>query len=518
MDTIKIKQLESPRVMVEGQNLEVESNAICNFDQGLERANINAESPARCQRASESAAPIIRWEPELLQKYNVAGPRYTSYPTALAFNDDYDSQDYVRCLESVEDDKILSLYIHIPFCQNICYYCACNKVISKNKALAEPYVESLVKEIALVARRLKARKLGQLHWGGGTPTYLNMAQFSRIMEAVERHFDVLSTAKGDELTTEISIEIDPRALAIEDISQLAKLGFNRLSLGVQDFDEAVQKSINRIQSFELTRDMTSAARTHGFESINFDLIYGLPLQSTSSFESTLEQVIEISPDRISVFNYAHLPHRFKPQRRINTADIPQPEEKLQIFEYIMERLQRAGYLYIGMDHFAKPDDELALAQVENRLHRNFQGYATHEEYQLIGLGVSAIGNLNNQYHQNVRDLESYYKALSQNELPTWRGMSMSFDDCVRKHVIFSLICHFEVTIAEVEAKFNINFNAYFERELLLLAPFTDDHLVVTSQNRISVTPRGRLLIRNICMAFDGYLNELSTVESYSKVI
>ena len=455
----------------------------------------------------------LEWDESLLKKYDISGPRYTSYPTALEFSEEYQLQDYLTCLSSLDADKSLSLYIHIPFCQNICYYCACNKIITKDKDKSERYVENLIKEIKLVSAQLKAKTLRQIHWGGGTPTYLTMAQMTRIMETIRECFDV-----PDEESTEISIEVDPRALAIEDISVLAKLGFNRMSMGVQDFDLKVQQSINRVQSYEMTRDMVEEARKYGFESINLDLIYGLPHQTKSTFQDTLDKVIEISPDRISVFNYAHLPHRFKPQRRINEADLPSAVEKLAIFEYIIDKLQQDGYLYIGMDHFAKPDDELAVAQVNNCLHRNFQGYTTHEEYELIGVGVSSIGSLGSQYNQNVRDVDSYYAALEQDKLPSWRGAGMTVDDKIRKAVIFSMICHFELNKKTIEESFGIDFDQYFAKELSLLNPFKADKLLTVDDNTIKVTARGRLLIRNICMMFDAYLNEMHVIQSFSKVI
>lgn len=458
-------------------------------------------------------ADKLEWDEQLLAKYNISGPRYTSYPTALEFNDDYTEKDYITCLKALPDNKSLSLYIHVPFCQNICYYCACNKIITKDKSRAEKYVSYLLQEISLVAENIGENALRQIHWGGGTPTYLSVQQISRIMAHIRECFEV----PADE-TTEISIEIDPRALAIEDIKRLAALGFNRMSMGVQDFDLAVQKAVNRIQSFEMTRDMIEEARKYGFKSINLDLIYGLPLQTKQSFERTLEQVMQISPDRISVFNYAHLPHRFKPQRRIEDNKLPSAVEKMAIFQYIIENLQENGYLYIGMDHFAKPDDELAIAQRDGCLHRNFQGYTTHEEYELIGVGVSSIGSVNSQYHQNVRDIDSYYKALESHKLPIWRGVTVSKDDLLRKRVIFDLICHFELSIDSIENDYSIDFNSYFSNELEMLAPFVADGLVKITAHDIQVTSRGRLLIRNICMLFDAYMNELHMINSFSKVI
>ncbi len=455
----------------------------------------------------------LEWDESLLAKYNISGPRYTSYPTALEFTENYQTSDYLMCLNGLPADQSLSLYIHIPFCQNICYYCACNKIITKHKSQAEQYVDNLMKEIRLVAAEVGDNPLRQIHWGGGTPTYLSIEQICAIMHAIRESFEV-----PDEESTEISIEIDPRAIHIEDIKHLAKLGFNRMSMGVQDFDIKVQKAVNRVQSFEMTRDMIIEARKYGFKSINLDLIYGLPFQTKHSFEQTLKLVVEISPDRISVFNYAHLPHRFKPQRRISSNDLPTAVEKLSIFQYIIENLQENGYLYIGMDHFAKPDDELAIAQKEGCLHRNFQGYTTHEEYQLIGVGVSSIGSINGHYHQNVRDVEPYYKALDNNRLPSWRGVKVNGDDLLRKRVIFDLICHFELDMAKVDQEFNIDFEHYFATELAMLKPFIEDKLVGLTERTIQVSNRGRLLIRNICMVFDAYLNELHTINSFSKVI
>jgi oxygen-independent coproporphyrinogen III oxidase len=455
----------------------------------------------------------LEWDEELLRKYNISGPRYTSYPTALEFSEDYKREDYLTCLQSIPQDKSLSLYIHIPFCQNICYYCACNKIITKERDKSDRYVENLIKEIKMVAVQSNAKTLRQIHWGGGTPTYLTMQQMTDIMMTIRECFNV-----PDEDSTEISIEVDPRALDINDIKTLSSLGFNRMSMGVQDFDLKVQQSINRVQSFEMTYDMVVEARKHGFESLNLDLIYGLPHQTKETFKATLEKVIEISPDRISVFNYAHLPHRFKPQRRINGDDLPNPVEKLAIFEYIINALQNAGYLYIGMDHFAKPTDELAIAQKNKCLHRNFQGYTTHDEYELIGVGVSSIGSLGAQYHQNVRDVDSYYAALAEDKLPCWRGVGMNTDDKIRKEVIFSLICHFELSKKEIESKFDLIFDDYFAKELKLLAPYVQDSLLTMDSEKIKITNRGRLLIRNICMMFDAYLNELQVIESFSKVI
>lgn len=453
----------------------------------------------------------LEWDEQLLKKYNVSGPRYTSYPTALEFSDDYQLSDYIACLSQVSSDKPLSLYIHVPFCKNICYYCACNKVITKDAAKASRYVDYLIKEIGLVAKLLNAKTLRQIHWGGGTPTFLSLEQVTAIMQAIDDNFYVSKDA-------EISIEVDPRTLPLDDIASLARLGFNRMSVGIQDFDLKVQQSINRVQSFEMTRDIFIEARNCGFRSINSDLIYGLPHQTQISFEKTLKRMLAISPDRISVFNYAHLPHRFKPQRRILAEHLPSSAEKLAIFEFIIDRLQGQGYRYIGMDHFAKPEDELAVAQQNHCLHRNFQGYTTHGEYALIGVGVSSIGSIGGDYHQNVRDLPTYYEALDKDKLPSWRGATMSNDDKIRRSVIFELICHFFVDKKSIEKRYQIDFNQYFSYERSLLNDFEADALLVDNDNYIRISAKGRLFIRNICMMFDRYLNEMQTIQSYSKVI
>ncbi|MFT5452642.1 MAG: oxygen-independent coproporphyrinogen-3 oxidase [Enterobacterales bacterium] len=455
----------------------------------------------------------LEWDEKILSRYNVSGPRYTSYPTALEFSADYKTTDYLSCLNNISNNKSLALYIHIPFCENICYYCACNKIITKNYDKSIAYVNYLIKEIKIVAAQSAAKSLRQIHWGGGTPTYLSVEQIESIMITIRECFLV-----SEEEDTEISIEVDPRSLAINDIKKLATLGFNRMSLGVQDFDAKVQQSINRVQSFEEAFEMVKEARKQGFKSINLDLIYGLPHQSIDTFKATLKKVIQISPDRISVFNYAHLPDRFKSQRLINSECLPSAIEKLEIFDSIIRTLQAYDYLFIGMDHFAKADDELAIAQNNHCLHRNFQGYTTHQEYELIGVGVSSIGSISNQYHQNVRDIKSYYNLLDQSKLPSWRGVAMTEDDKIRKAVIFDLICHFEVSKQEIELNFGIKFDDYFADELVLISQLVKDKLILLDTQRIKITPRGRLLVRNICMIFDAYLNELILDISFSKII
>lgn len=455
----------------------------------------------------------IPWDEDILSKYNVSGPRYTSYPTALEFSDDHKLSDYIRCLNLIPEENALSLYLHIPFCENICYYCACNKIITKDKHKLNKYVDYLIKEIRLIAKQTGSKTLRQIHWGGGTPTYLSMQQIASIMATIRECFEVHT-----EPPAEISIEVDPRSLPIEDVKKLAVLGFNRMSLGVQDFDEQVQRTINRVQSFEMVNELVIEARLQGFTSINLDLIYGLPYQTLDTIKATFDQVIKISPDRISIFNYAHLPSRFKAQGLINSLSMPGLVQKLKIFEYIINRLLNSDFISIGMDHFAKADDELAIAQKNNRLHRNFQGYTTHKEYDLIGVGVSSIGSIGNQYHQNVRDLKSYYSILDKDEIPSWRGINLTADDELRKAVIFELICHFKLSKKAFESAHDINFDHYFKKELTQLNEFIEDGLVKDSSEYLLITHQGRLLVRNICMVFDAYIKQKDELKNFSRII
>jgi oxygen-independent coproporphyrinogen-3 oxidase len=357
------------------------------------------------------------------------------------------------------------------------------------------------------------RPVDQLHWGGGTPTFLNDAQMAELMVTTAQHFHLHDNDQG-----EYSIEIDPREATADTIRVLRQLGFNRISLGVQDFNPRVQKAVNRIQSEEQTLEVMRAARQCGFKSISLDLIYGLPFQTVESFERTLERVISASPDRISVFNYAHLPTHFKPQRRIDAATLPEPREKLGILKLTIEQLTAAGYVYIGMDHFAKPDDELTIAQRDHKLHRNFQGYSTHADCDLIGLGITAIGAIGNSYSQNVRAIESYYLAIDQGNLPILRGTNLSEDDQIRRKIISELICHFSLDLSIIEQQFKIDFKAYFAPELHRLVKLAADELISWNGNKIFVLPKGRLLIRNLCMVFDHYLPQKPLNTSFSKVI
>ena len=457
----------------------------------------------------------IEFDTQLIQKYDIAGPRYTSYPTAVQFTPDFTESDYrQQAVKSNLSGRDLSLYFHLPFCDTICYYCACNKVITKDRSKADPYLNLLHKEIAMQGQLFdSSRKVNQLHWGGGTPTFISHQQMAELMQVTRTHFNLHDDDSG-----EYSIEIDPREVTHDSIKLLRDIGFNRMSLGVQDFDTAVQKAVNRIQSEEQTLNALNSAREFGFKSISTDLIYGLPLQTEKSFSSTLNRIIDISPDRISLFNYAHMPTLFKPQRRINEADMPSAEIKLNILKQSIEQLTNAGYVYIGMDHFAKPDDELSIAQQQGKLYRNFQGYATHADCDLVGMGITSIGTIDNSFAQNVKTLDEYQQLIGSGKLAVFRGVEIDLDDLLRRAVIMQLICHFELNFSEIESKFSISFNEYFTDEIKRLAVMLDDGLIEMNNHSIKVTPKGRLLIRNVCMVFDRYLNDKQTAQRFSKAI
>ncbi|HEY9202427.1 MAG TPA: oxygen-independent coproporphyrinogen III oxidase [Gammaproteobacteria bacterium] len=457
----------------------------------------------------------IDFDIELIKKYDIAGPRYTSYPTAVQFTTEFTEADYrAQAEKSNASGRDLSLYFHLPFCDTICYYCACNKVITKDRSKADPYLHNLHQEIALQSQLFdRSRKVNQLHWGGGTPTFISHAQMAELMQVTRQHFNLHDDDSG-----EYSIEIDPREVSGESIRLLRDIGFNRMSLGVQDFDPAVQKAVNRIQSEQQTLDALQNARDCGFKSISTDLIYGLPLQTEASFATTLQRIIDISPDRVSLFNYAHMPELFKPQRRINEADMPGAEQKLAILQQSIERLTGAGYVYIGMDHFAKPDDELNIAQQQGKLYRNFQGYATHADCDLVGLGITSIGTLDNSFSQNVKTLDEYQQRISQNQLAIYRGVIIDQDDLIRRDVIMQLICQFDLKFADIESKHNIQFSEYFADELQRLRSLHDDGLLDLSEQGIRVSDKGRLLIRNVCMQFDRYLQTPQPGQRFSKAI
>ena len=456
----------------------------------------------------------VVFDSHLIRRYDRSGPRYTSYPTAVQFSENFNTADY-RCQATASDSsgRPLSLYFHIPFCARVCFYCGCSKIVTANRKRALPYLQHLYQEIELQAELFDGeRPIEQLHWGGGTPTFLNHDQMIELMRVTAKHFNLLDHDRG-----EYSIELDPRELRTDTIEVLRYLGFNRLSLGVQDFDPAVQQAVNRIQSFPLVEAAVNAARKQGFKSISFDLIYGLPCQSVESFDETLDQVIELAPDRLSVFNYAHLPALFKVQRQIDSGQLPSAEAKLEILQHVIQRLSAAGYVYIGMDHFARPDDELALAQQQGKLQRNFQGYSTHAGCDLIGLGLTAIAKVADCYSQNAKTLDMYYAALDKGELPIQRGIVLTSDDRLRREIISELICHGKLDFAAIEDYYRIRFQDYFAGELRRLAVMEGDGLLHLGVDGISISPSGRLLSRIICMVFDRYLQQ-QPEQRFSKVI
>ncbi len=460
----------------------------------------------------------IEFDAELIRRYDQSGPRYTSYPTAASFSEKFTHDDYLNAASSSNDDPIpapLSLYFHIPFCDTVCFYCACNKIVTKNYARADDYLNYLYREIALQATFYDDdRIVEQLHWGGGTPTFLNRQDMQHLMQETRRYFHLRDDDNGD-----YSIEIDPRSVEPDDIRFLRELGFNRFSLGVQDVDEQVQKAVNRIQPVEKTQAILQACRAVGVRSVNIDLIYGLPFQTVSSFTRTLDTIIDQSPDRISVFNYAHMPHVFKPQRRINEADLPAAQIKLDILKLAIDKLISAGYVYIGMDHFARPDDELVQAQENGTLQRNFQGYTTHGDCDLVALGVSAISQVNDVYSQNNKEMPAYQAAISAGRLPIVRGFKLDKDDLLRRALIQCLTCNFEINVAAFEAEWSgLNFVDYFSHELSSLIQMQDDGLVNIDKNWLRVLPKGRLLVRNICMVFDASLKQQSGARQFSRVI
>ncbi|MFC6336411.1 oxygen-independent coproporphyrinogen III oxidase [Pseudomonas sp. CCM 7891] len=456
----------------------------------------------------------IRWDTDLINRYDLAGPRYTSYPTAVQFNSQVGTFDLLRALRaSRKAVRPLSLYVHVPFCANICYYCACNKVITKDRGRAQAYLQCLEQEIQLIACHLDpSQKVEQLHFGGGTPTFLSHGELRQVMAQLRRHFNLLDDDCGD-----YSIEIDPREADWSTMGLLRELGFNRVSIGLQDLDPEVQRAVNRLQSLEETRAVIDAARTLQFRSINIDLIYGLPRQTPARFAHTVEEIINLQPDRLSLFNYAHLPERFMPQRRINNNDLPAPAQKLQMLQTTIEQLTAAGYRYIGMDHFALPHDELAIAQEESTLQRNFQGYTTHGHCDLIGLGVSAISQIGKLYCQNSSNLNHYQNTLAGAQLATSQGLVCSLDDRLRREVIQQLICNFNLTFEKIEQAFNIDFRGYFAALWPQLEAMASEGLIELDVQGIRVLPAGRLLVRSVCMVFDAYL-EHQDRQRFSRVI
>jgi oxygen-independent coproporphyrinogen III oxidase len=452
---------------------------------------------------------------DLIRKYGGNGPRYTSYPTADRFVEAFDAEAYGHWLANRSIggfSRPLGLYVHVPFCDTLCFYCACNKIATRDQARAHKYVGYLEQEMRLVAARLGGdRRVTRMHWGGGTPTFLGDEDSKRLMDAIRRHFDFDPEA-------ECAIEIDPRRADARRIAQLAGLGFNRMSVGVQDFDLDVQLAVNRMQSFEETRAVIEAGRANGFRSVNIDLILGLPKQTVAGFSNSLDRVLECDPDRIALYSYAHLPTAFKPQRRIREEDLPSPEAKLDLMARAIERLGAAGYRYIGMDHFAKPTDELAVAQATGRLTRDFQGYAAGGDRDLVGLGVSSIGKIGPTYVQNVKALNDYYGLLDRGLLPVLRGIELRLDDLMRRAVIQSLACQFIVSKEAIEIAYLENFDRYFAAEMLDLERLAADGLVELEDEFIHVTPAGRLLVRAVCAVFDRYLRETQERSRYSRVM
>ncbi|MGE5466357.1 MAG: oxygen-independent coproporphyrinogen III oxidase [Ignavibacteria bacterium] len=455
------------------------------------------------------------FDPQIIRRFDVSGPRYTSYPTADRFVEAFDAEAYRLWLGKRTIGGIgrpLSLYVHIPFCNTICYYCACNKIITKDHGRSAKYIKYLGKELAMQAAALDGtHDVVQLHWGGGTPTFLSHDEMKRLMDLTTQHFNLLPGG-------EYSIEIDPRKVDRDTVKLLSELGFNRMSVGVQDFEPTVQQAVNRIQTLDETRVVIEAAREFGFKSVSVDLIYGLPHQNVISFNHTLDEVIKLSPDRLSIYNYAHLPNLAKPQRRINEADLPTPDAKLQILQTAIRRLTDASYVFIGMDHFAKPDDELTIAQRQGRLHRNFQGYSTHAEADLMAFGVSAIGKVGPTYAQNYRTLDEYYDRLDRGVLPVMRGLELTADDLLRRSIIQALMCHFELSLESIEIAHLIDFKSYFADELADLREMEDAGLLRIDDQWITVLPPGRMLVRVIAMAFDKYLRSDRERVRYSKVI
>ena len=460
----------------------------------------------------------VEFNTDLIKRYDVAGPRYTSYPTAVQFIEGFDANVYRRFTTASNNELIpkpLSLYVHLPFCRSLCYYCGCTKKVTRHEEQGVRYLELLDREIEMQGKLFDIdREVLQLHFGGGTPTFHTDEQMTALMAQLGRHFSL-----SDDDSREFSIEVDPRTVGHDRLEKLAEMGFNRISLGVQDIDPNVQEAVNRIQDPEATLDMVEDSRKLGFNSVSIDLIYGLPLQTSESFSETIDTVVKAKPDRLAVYNYAHLPHIFRAQRMINTADIPSPETKLELMELTIRKLTESGYVYIGMDHFALPEDELTIAQKEGHLQRNFQGYSTRSQCDLVGLGVSAIGKVGDCYAQNLKDIPSWQAAVADGRLPIWRGVCLTTEDRLRRGIIESIMCHGEVRFEDFEANFEIDFNDHFALELGSLQQLEKDGLLVMEEDGFKATPAGRLLLRSVAMSFDEYLQPpQSSVPRFSRVI
>jgi oxygen-independent coproporphyrinogen-3 oxidase len=456
---------------------------------------------------------------ELLRRLDVNGPRYTSYPTADRFVDAFGPEDYARALEQraegagvIGGSSPLSLYVHIPFCESLCYYCACNKVITKHHERAAEYLDALEKEIALHVERLgPGQAVSQLHFGGGSPTFLSDVELARVMSALRAAFRIAPGA-------ETSVEVDPRTVTAERLAHLASLGFNRLSFGVQDFDPAVQQAVHRVQSREMVASLMASARELGFESTNVDLIYGLPKQTPESLQRTVREVAELRPERIALYSYAHLPQRFKPQRRIDAAALPPAADKVRMLSEAIAGFVGHGYQYIGMDHFALPGDALAAAKRQGRLHRNFQGYSTQPDCDLIGLGVSSIGRVGATYSQNAKTLEEYYDAVNRGQFPIVRGLALTREDLLRRAVIMAIMCQGRLEFESIELAHLIDFRRHFAGELEQLRALESSGLVTLEPAAIQVTALGWYFIRSVAMVFDKYLQADRTRERFSRII
>ena len=457
--------------------------------------------------------PVVDFPLDLARKYNRPGPRYTSYPTAPRFHQQYGRQDFIADLavESTSDEP-LSLYLHLPFCRSLCNYCGCHMMVTHRPEKISAYVDVLMREIENAADRLGTKRSAiQVHWGGGTPTYLAPEEIEQLMNHVAHAFNILPEA-------EVSIEADPRGLTREHVDAARRSGFNRISFGIQDLDPGVQAAIGRIQPLELVADVTEWARHAGFDGLSYDLIYGLPLQTRQTFAETTERIIDLNPDRLSVFSYAHVPWLKKHQTLIDETTLPPAEEKLLMLVNTSQRLVEAGYDFVGMDHFARPEDSLAEARRQGTMQRNFQGYSTHAGHGLLGFGTSSISQLDGAYAQNEKDLRTYYEAVESNEPPVYRGYRLTEEDRLRREVIMSIMCRFELSERRIEEQFGVRFREHFANVLDFLPEFTDDGLIIQTDDGFVVTETGRYFVRNIAMPFDGYLTDAGSGPRYSRTI
>ncbi|WP_158769025.1 oxygen-independent coproporphyrinogen III oxidase [Paraglaciecola sp. L1A13] len=451
----------------------------------------------------------VIFDSALLKKYPARGPRYTSYPTALNFTPKFGKPDLLKAIEQ-SNNKTLSLYVHIPFCHKLCYYCGCTKVVTRLQSKADVYLDYLIKEVEIQAQYMGHKPVTRVHLGGGTPNFLNDIQLKRLIDGLKKHFNFTSDA-------ELAIEVDPRDMTCERIDTMADIGFNRLSIGLQDIDPKVQKAINRVQSTELIEALVTRAKARNFRSVNLDLIYGLPFQTPESFANTLEAVHKMQVERVSLFSYAHLPERFAAQRKLPADALPNAEQKLVLMRLAIETLCSYGYQFIGIDHFALPTDELAKAQHNKTLTRNFQGYTTEADSDLLGLGVSAISAIGDSYSQNHKDINGYYYSIEHDKAAPEKGLVLSKDDHIRQHVISDIMCNLTVDKAAISLKFGIDFDKYFADEIDKLRPFIEDQMVVNLSHAICIAYKAQLLLRHICMVFDVYLG-LATRQKFSATI